>query len=185
MRTNPGSDPDYGIMEKTLDHTHTTNVDLILTNVDNFVNNFLEELILPDSIHLVRSLESRAEAYLDHEQFRRCLRELIENACEAMADSEREGKEKVKRLVMESRISDDQLEIRVVDTGCGMSPEKLRKIFEPSLNSLNAKRTGTSRGLLSVKHLMSQLGGRVEIISEVGIGTTVSLWMWLPVSAIF
>ncbi len=69
--------------------------------------------------------------------------------------------------------------IRVEDTGQGMDPETLNKAVEPFF-STNSIGKGTGLGLSMVHGLAMQLGGRLELASVPGKGTSATLW--LPVS---
>lgn len=65
--------------------------------------------------------------------------------------------------------------IAVSDTGCGIDPDKLEKVFEPFYSSKPAGE-GTGLGLSMVHGFMKQSGGTVRIYSEPGVGTTVKLY---------
>jgi two-component system phosphate regulon sensor histidine kinase PhoR len=69
--------------------------------------------------------------------------------------------------------------VRVRDTGVGIAPEHLSRIFE-RFYRVDASRSrhegGTGLGLAIVKHLVDAHGGRVEAASELGSGTTVSVF---------
>jgi signal transduction histidine kinase len=68
--------------------------------------------------------------------------------------------------------------VRVRDTGIGMTPEELARAFDPfSQAEPSTHRTygGTGLGLAIVHRLMEQMGGRIDIESERGMGTTVAL----------
>ena len=71
-----------------------------------------------------------------------------------------------------------KLEITVRDTGIGMSPEQMRKIFEPFTQadtSTTRKYGGTGLGLSISKGLAERLGGSLSLTSEPEQGTHVSL----------
>jgi nitrogen-specific signal transduction histidine kinase/CheY-like chemotaxis protein len=66
--------------------------------------------------------------------------------------------------------------IRVADTGTGMSPETLAKVFDPFFTTKPIGQ-GTGLGLSMVYGFARQSHGYVTIESEVGAGTTVSLYL--------
>jgi CheY-like chemotaxis protein len=64
--------------------------------------------------------------------------------------------------------------ISVADTGCGVPPELVERVFEPFF-STKGERGGTGLGLSMVRWFAEQAGGAVELQSAVGRGTTVTL----------
>jgi signal transduction histidine kinase len=60
--------------------------------------------------------------------------------------------------------------IQVRDDGCGMSPEELKRIFEPFYTTKSA-RGGTGLGLSITYSLTRELGGQIEVESQAGEGT--------------
>lgn len=69
------------------------------------------------------------------------------------------------------------LELSVTDTGCGIPTEDLPRILEPYAQVEDVARTreGTGLGLPIVKRLVELHGAKMDIKSEVGVGTTVRL----------
>ena len=66
--------------------------------------------------------------------------------------------------------------ISVSDTGVGMPPDVLSRVFEPFFTT-KPPNAGSGLGLSMVFGTMQQLGGSVHIYSEVGVGTTVRLYL--------
>ncbi|MET0180272.1 MAG: PAS domain S-box protein [Novosphingobium sp.] len=69
--------------------------------------------------------------------------------------------------------------LSVQDEGIGMDPETLARAIEPFFTTKGVGK-GTGLGLSMVQGMVEQCGGRIEITSAPGAGTTVELW--LPVS---
>ena len=73
---------------------------------------------------------------------------------------------------------DDVFVFRVRDTGIGMSPEQLSRLFQPFMqaeSSTTKRFGGTGLGLAITKHLAELMGGSVTVESELGRGTTFTL----------
>jgi PAS domain S-box-containing protein len=72
--------------------------------------------------------------------------------------------------------------IEVADTGIGIAPEDLSRVFAP-FERIGAEATdveGTGLGLALTKNLMEAMGGTVGVSSEIGRGTT--FWLDLPIA---
>lgn len=79
---------------------------------------------------------------------------------------------------------DGMITMRFVDTGIGIPASKLRyvtKPFEQAANSFTRNHEGTGLGLAITKELAELHGGKLELESTVGVGTTVTIT--LPVKA--
>lgn len=64
----------------------------------------------------------------------------------------------------------------MIDTGCGMSPEVLRRAFDPFFTTKDVGR-GSGLGLSMAYGFASQSGGAVQIDSRLGRGTAVHLYL--------
>jgi|GEM_PF-1718402 len=77
------------------------------------------------------------------------------------------------------------VELSVVDTGIGISPDDARKLFMPFTqiaNQLTRRIEGTGLGLAMVKRLAELHGGTVAVSSESGRGSCFTVWLpWRPV----
>jgi len=104
-------------------------------------------------------------ALVDEVLMRQALRNLVQNAVEAMPDGG--------TLTMRSR-HDRELVIIMKDTGSGVPREHYRKIFLPFFTT---KDTGVGMGLALTHKIITAHGGRVEVGSKEGSGTTFTVIM--------
>jgi PAS domain S-box-containing protein len=70
----------------------------------------------------------------------------------------------------------EYVEIRIIDTGTGMSPAVAARAFDPFYTTKPAGQ-GTGLGLSMVYGFAKQSGGQVRISSQIGSGTTVHIWL--------
>ena len=112
----------------------------------------------------------------------------LENAIVNLAVNARDAMDGTGKLAIRSRnasmaanqVGDirpgDYLCIEVIDTGCGMTPEVKERAFEPFFTTKQVGK-GTGLGLSQLFGFAHQSGGEVGIESEVGKGTTVSIYL--------
>jgi len=129
---------------------------------------------LGDAVELVMHLvDEPTPVRIDPGQLESALLNLCLNSAHAITGSG--------RVVIETRLSGNGVcEIRVVDTGCGMSAEILERVFEPFFTT-RRNGDGTGLGLSMVFGFIRQSGGEIAIESRPGEGTTVALT--LPLTA--
>ena len=120
-----------------------------------------------------RNLQVRRElahdlprAALDAGQIRQVLVNLIKNAMHAMT---RGGV-----LALGTGTAGEGVWISVADTGGGIPQEKINQIFQPFFTT---KKKGTGLGLMIVQRIVREHGGRIEVESNVGTGTTFRVWL--------
>ncbi len=106
---------------------------------------------------------------VDPEQIKEALVNLLINAREAMPHG---GTLTLSAAAAPDGAAPAAVDIRVVDTGTGISPEHLKQIFDPFFTT---KDYGTGLGLTNVKRLVEDNGGQLAIHSTQGQGTEVVL----------
>jgi signal transduction histidine kinase len=107
-------------------------------------------------------------------QIKQILDNIIKNALDAMEESFE------KTLTVRTQAVDDTIRVAVQDTGCGIAPEHLDKVLSPDFSTKPAGK-GTGLGMASVSTMVKAYSGEIEIESQVGQGTRVTLT--LPTAA--
>lgn len=105
-----------------------------------------------------------AEVQGDRERLKSCLSNIAINALQAMPGGG--------QLIARVGHSDGQVEIAISDSGIGISPEGLAKVFEPYYST---KQTGFGLGLAVTKWILEQHSGSINVDSTVGQGTTFTI----------
>jgi len=106
---------------------------------------------------------------IDPTQIQQVLVNLIKNAMQAMT--------KGGILTVATGEGSDGVWVSIADTGGGIPQEQLNRIFEPFYTT---KKKGSGLGLMIVQRIVRAHGGRIELESQVGRGTTFRIWLPLP-----
>lgn len=99
-------------------------------------------------------------------EIREALLNLVQNAMHAMPSGG--------RITARTGVSEDDAWVAIVDTGQGMSDDVRERAFEPFFSTKGA--AGSGLGLAEVYGIVRRHRGRAEIVSKVGVGTTVTLY---------
>lgn len=114
---------------------------------------------------------------LDERRIRQVLINLLNNAVKFTLDGGRITLEVTivnTDLANGDSLATDYLRIAVIDTGIGIAPENINKLFKPFIQidtALNRQYSGTGLGLALVKRIVELHGGRVELTSKLGVGS--------------
>ena len=156
-------------------------------DVPNLVDE-VKSLVAPLALNNGNTVDIRIGEKVRHLQtdltkLKQSLLNLLSNACKFTKDGTI-----TLSVETESRTEGDVLRFRVVDSGIGLSPAQLAKLFQPFTqadSSTTRKYGGTGLGLAITKRFCRLLGGDVLVESEVGKGSTftIELPMALPLSA--
>jgi signal transduction histidine kinase len=109
---------------------------------------------------------------LDRDRVQQALLNLVLNAEQAMAGRG--------EILVQTSVRAGAVRVDVTDTGPGIPPEVLPRIFEAYFSS---KKTGTGLGLPIAKRIVEEHGGTLEVFTEPGRGTRFTAWFPIPVPA--
>jgi signal transduction histidine kinase len=116
--------------------------------------------------------EDIPHAWGSRQLLHQALLNVVMNALESLATN---GK-----IIFSSRSTDHEVEVEVQDNGVGIAKSDLPHIFEPFYSSKGGARPGL--GLFICDAIMTSQGGRIELESEKGKGTTVH--MYFPIASV-
>jgi two-component system, sporulation sensor kinase E len=143
---------------------------LELVSLNEIVEKTLD-LLKPELTNRGLSVKTRlarrlTAAPVDATQMQQVLVNLIKNAMQAMT---RGG-----MLTLQTGEGADGVWVSVVDTGGGVPQEQINRIFEPFFTT---KKKGTGLGLMIVQRIVRAHGGKIELESHAGRGTTFRVWL--------
>ncbi|HHQ49316.1 MAG TPA: hypothetical protein ENK19_10605 [Acidobacteria bacterium] len=120
------------------------------------------------------TVEERVPPNLELVTDRRCLLRVLANLLDNAVKYNRPGG----RVELRARGEDGWVVLEVEDTGRGIPPDEVRAVFQRFYRVERGRtpgRGGLGLGLAIVKHLVQRLGGRLELHSREGVGTTVTV----------
>lgn len=113
------------------------------------------EIVCPESVPRV---------WADRNQMKQVFFNIIRNAFQAMNDGG--------TLVISLSVTDHSLALAFRDTGSGIEPQDLGRIFEPYHTT---KADGSGLGLMIVQRIVQEHGGQIEVASKPGEGTCLTV----------
>jgi len=129
------------------------------------------ELLRPELDNRGLAVKTKLEPHLplaplDATQMQQVLVNLIKNAMQATT--------KGGTLTLRTGEGSEGVWLSVADTGGGIPQEQINRIFEPFFTT---KKKGSGLGLMIVQRIVRAHGGRIELESDVGRGTTFRIWL--------
>ena len=131
------------------------------------VLSFLEKDAAYRNIHVILQLQPDLPVIrADHGQLQQVFLNVINNAIDAIRN---DGE----IHITSRRENHKTVMVAISDTGPGIAPDVLKNIFEPFFTTKgNEEKKGTGLGLSITYGLVQKMGGKIEVSSEVGVGTT-------------
>ena len=152
--------------------------ELKLERVPADLNTVIEELVdfyLPQAEHHGVTLRAQLQpgaipVRLDVTHFKQALLNLLINATQAMEgmDEPPAPRELILRTNAGTLGAEPAWEVHVIDTGPGIPPDRLARIFTPYFTT---KASGSGLGLPTTKRIIEAHDGEIDVVSDVGRGT--------------
>jgi two-component system sensor histidine kinase AtoS len=140
-------------------------VEPVETNLSDLIQDTVSSAKIPKNIEItVMAPVDLPRATVDPVLLKRVLTNLTINAVQAMP--------KGGRIIIECSKKDESLSVTVRDTGEGVAPENLEKIFNPFFTT---KAKGQGLGLAVCKRLIEAQSGTISVKSELGKGSTFTI----------
>ena len=163
-----------GILTDFLEYAGGLHLQIAMQDVNTIVTELID-FFLPQAqqagvrVHPALS-ERKLEAPVDAAHLKQAMLNLMLNAVQAMASNPGE-------LIIRTEKATEPdgthaVVIHVIDTGPGMTPEVLETIFQPYFTTKSA---GSGLGLPTARRLIEAHGGRIEVFSQPGKGTDITI----------
>lgn len=135
------------------------------TAVDDFVGEVLDAYHVAEGIELSRDLDCPDQIFADRNALRLVLVELLDNAMRSLRGCCAQPAGRRRECLVSTQFITTHVLLTVSDNGPGIAREALPTIFE------------TGVGLPAVRQVVERHGGTVDIHSDAGQGTTVTIWL--------
>jgi len=169
------------IVGDLLDYARNISTEPKPGSLREMVEHTLSRFPVPASIQVSLKIPAdRPQVYADPLHVEQILGNLITNAWQAMCTPSSHTKagsgtlDGGGKLTIRAHQKKQLVAIAVKDTGTGITPENMQKLFEPLFST---KINGIGLGLAVSKKLAEANGGRIEVESEVGKGSTFTLYL--------
>lgn len=172
------------LVKQILTYSRMEEHDIVPVRIQDAVTESLGLLraTIPASIKLNTLLEAKKATVLaDPSQVHQILMNLTANASQAIGDKSGTITISVKEVEISpgsnghpSFLSGRFVELKVADTGCGMSQNIIDRIFDPFFTTKEVGQ-GTGLGLSVIKGLVDKMNGHITVTSEVGKGTVFTI----------
>src|SRR5438309_4278527 len=146
------------------DYARPVKTTLVKMDVAHLLNDVLSSFEIPATVKVLTDIQPGTNIEADPSLLRRALTNIITNALQAMPDGG--------RLSINVLRGQKTVQIKVTDSGEGITPDVAAKIFNP-LFTTRAK--GTGLGLPIAKRLVEAHEGNIKLTSEPGKGTSIMI----------
>ena len=165
-----------GVTQKILSFVRKTEPQLVESDInyllDEAVSGVKEQEFKVSGIHLVKEYaDNLPKVYVDPDLLRQVFLNMLNNAGDAVEEGD--------SIILRTASDENCVKITIADTGMGMTPDQLEKIFMPFYTTKEVGK-GTGLGLLICLNIIEGFGGRIKVRSAPGEGTAFTMLLPLP-----
>ncbi len=154
------------IIQSLLNLSRMEKPETVKTNLADVIAETLRSSKIPQSVEVIRRIPEQAIMVdIEVEQIRMALKNIVKNAVQAM-------EEKGTLTITGQETQAAQVELTITDTGPGIAPENLEKVFEPLFST---KTHGIGFGLSITRMIIENHGGSIRVESRHGEGAVFTL----------
>ena len=176
IRTNPNNTNTYlSYIEEAVKHSNEMLNELNMSvkemtlkleeiTLEEIIDEASLQIKVSNNINFKKIVKTKVKLNLDKLKFVRVFNNIIKNAIEAMPDG---GNLTI--IVDENK---DEVITKIIDTGMGMSQDKLNNLFRPFQSD---KSKGMGLGLMFCKNVVDKHSGQITVDSVIGKGTTFTI----------
>jgi len=158
------------IISNLLDFSRTRPAEREEIEVGELIAQVLEKRPPPKNVKISTKIPSDVPpVFVDSQEIGQVLFNLVTNAYQAMISSSSVETPEGGELIVRVQAEKDKVSLSITDTGCGISKEDMKKVFEPLFTT---KARGIGLGLAVSKNLVEVNGGSIEAESKEGEGST-------------
>jgi len=144
---------------------HASHAEIDLNEVIQIVTDLIKGQLHED-VTLTLELQPLPKIECDQGRISQALLALLQNAVQAI--------KKHGTIRLSTGITDNEIRIAVIDNGCGIAPEVRDRIFDPFFSTQDVGQ-GTGLGLTVSRDIVTAYGGRIEVESMPGTGSTFTI----------
>jgi len=152
------------IINDLIEYSQVITLQPILTDPKTLITRSLSLLTVPSSVEIIDETAAKPALTVDDQKIERAFTAIIKNAFDAMPNGG--------TLTVTCKTVGGNLELTLQDTGMGITPETLSKIWTPLFTT---KTKGLGFGLMICKRIVEAHGGKIWVESQLGKGTAFTL----------
>lgn len=129
---------------------------------------YIARSVIPERVRVVEAYADVPPIHCNASQLNQVFLNLINNAAQSI--------EGAGTITVRSSVGNGRVRVDVSDTGSGIAPEVLPKIFDNYFTT-KAEGEGTGLGLTIARDIVRNHGGDIEVTTRIGQGSTFTVWL--------